>query len=112
MRNVAGLVRRGKRVYVYLKSKELCRRFYRDAEAEGFRFGDGISPTKKDTDNIIRLYDDWTMSYVGMWGHMAFVGIKYQKTKDTIRIDYARYIAGERHYIMNRKDVEAGRKKH
>lgn len=33
------------RIYVYLATKDIAEQFMRDAESEGFTFGDGVKPT-------------------------------------------------------------------
>ena len=83
--------------YIYCRSKNIAKRFLKDAEAEGFTFGDGIVPTQKDPDDIFALYDDFTISYIGFAGHMLFHNPGAGKV---VRIDYGKYIAEAEDYVM------------
>ncbi|MCD8049983.1 MAG: hypothetical protein LUG52_10430 [Clostridia bacterium] len=58
-------------IYVYLADAEICRRFLRDAEDEGYRFG-SIKPTENHVSDIISLDCKKQLGYVGAIGHMAF----------------------------------------
>ena len=60
------------RVYVYLPSDELAEQFMRQAEAEGFTFGDGHKPTDRDPATVIAVNPNHTINYVGFIGMMAF----------------------------------------
>ena len=91
------------KVWVYLKDEETCRRFYEDAQAEGFRFGT-IPPTKSQPDDIIALHNCRQLSHTGFAGHMAF----YQKVQDLEfhRINYARYVSGEEDFYFHPEDLK------
>ena len=93
----------GDEIWMYLKDREICRRFYEDAEAEGFMFGD-IKPTDSPADDIIVVHSDHTLGHPGFAGHMGF----YQAfTNEWIRVDYAKYITGDKDfYIRSRADLE------
>ena len=91
-------------VWMYLKNMETCRRFYEDAEAEGFMFGH-IKPTVSPPDDIIVVHKDRTLGHPGYCGHMAFnLGIMVD---DRIRIDYAKYMTGaDDFYIRSKEDLK------
>ena len=91
---VAHLLRKDSKVYIYCKSENICRRFFMDAEAEGFTFGDGIKPTEKETSDIFALCDDWTISYTGFAAHMMFRSQDSLAKKSPARIDYGKYLSG------------------
>lgn len=57
---------------IYLKDEVIANKFLRDAEAEGFTFGDGAKPTSRPGNNLYVVNKDWTVSHVGMAGHMAY----------------------------------------
>ena len=91
----------GGSIYVYLKTKSICQRFYDNAESEGFRFGD-ILPTESPVDDVIAIYEDMTLGHVGFVGHMKFhnpCGV----SEEFHRIDYEKYSAGEKDFYY-RKD--------
>lgn len=79
--------------YIYCKSKSIAKRFLQDAEAEGFAFGDGTLPTTRETSDIFALCDDFTISYTGYIGRMAFY--HGGSAANIVRIDYGKYLAGE-----------------
>ena len=78
--------------YVYCRSRAIAERFLRDAEEEGFMFGDGKKPTEMNADDIFALNDDFTMSYTGFAPHAMFGG----GGSHVIWIDYENISAGQR----------------
>ena len=92
------------RVWVYLKDERTCQRFYKDAEAEGFRFG-GSRPTDSFVDDIIALHKDKTISHVGFIGHMAFHA-PGNVDGGMRRIDYAKYVAGKSDFYYSERSTE------
>lgn len=60
------------RIYIYLANGEIGRKFLRDAEDEGFTFGDGVNPTARENDGIFAINKNMTVNYVGFIGHLAF----------------------------------------
>ena len=88
MKTIKELTTMGKRVYVYLKDEETARRFLRDAETEGFTFGDGVKPTERQWSDLYAIHPDGTLNYVGAIGH-----IEYGSGADSvIRVDYRNLI--------------------
>lgn len=84
MKTIKELASMGKRVYVYLKDEKTAQRFLRDAEAEGFTFGDSVKPTDRHWSDLYAIHSDSTLNYVGAIGH-----IEYGSGEDSIvRIDY------------------------
>ena len=47
MKTIKELASTGERVYVHLKDEETAMSFLRQAESEGFTFGDGMKPTER-----------------------------------------------------------------
>ncbi len=76
------------RIYIYLATEEISKRFLRDAESEGFLFRDGVKPTQREADSIFAINDDMTINYVGFVGHMAYHVAAKIGNKPLIRIDY------------------------
>lgn len=97
-RTITALLNENGRVYVYLANHAVALRFMKDAEDECFTFADGVKPTERNTDSIIALNADHTINYVGWCGHMAFQNPKSYVPQPLIRVDYIKYIAGERDY--------------
>ena len=103
MRTIEKLLDLPGRVYVYLGSKQISRQFLRDAEREGFTYGDGMKPTRRKPDSIMALNHDRTINFVGYIGHMAFQGAEKIGDAKLIRVDYSEYIRGSEHYLMKQK---------
>ncbi len=83
------LLQEDSRIYIYLASKELGEDFLRQAESEGFTFGDGVKPTERHYESVMALNDDMTINYVGYIGLMAYGGgAKTIGGKALKRIDY------------------------
>lgn len=76
------------RIYIYLATEKISKRFLQDAENEGFLFRDGVKPTQRETDCIFAINDDMTINYVGFAGHMAYQIATKIGNKPLIRIDY------------------------
>ena len=88
MKTIKELASMGERVYVYLKDEETEQRFLRDAETEGFTFGDGVKPTERRWSDLYAIHPDGTLNYVGAIGH-----IEYGSGADSImRVDYSQLL--------------------
>ena len=88
MKTVKELASMGKRVYVYLKNKDVALRFLRNAEAEGFTFGDGVRATERHWSDLYAIHPDGTLNYVGTIGR-----IEYGSGVDSVvRIDYSQVV--------------------
>ena len=95
MRIVSELLNQNGRVYVYLSSEEICNRFLRDAEKEGFIFCDGVKPTERESTDIYALNQNRTINYVGFIGHIAFQSAKKIGNQKLVKIDYEKYISAD-----------------
>ena len=101
MRNVTELSKLNGKVYVYLRNEVIVRKFLKDAENEGFTFGDGEKPTARPGNNLYVVNCDWTISHVGWAGHMAFRSAKRVGEQELIRVDYEKYLLGEEEYLLS-----------
>ena len=81
------------RIYVYLATKEIAKRFLQDAENEGFTFGDGVKPAQREADCFFAINDDMTINYVGFLGHMAYQAANRIGSKPLIKIDYREFLS-------------------
>ena len=77
------------RVYIFLRTPELGRRFLLQAEQEGFTFGDGEKPTARQYAEVMAVNRDKTINYVGTNGRIAYGGGAVKiGSEPLIRIDY------------------------
>ncbi len=76
------------RIYVYLADEETGIQFLKDAETEGFTFGDGEKPTARHISDIFAINDDMTINYVGYVGHLAYKVADKIGDKPLKKIDY------------------------
>ena len=77
------------RVYIFLRTPELGRRFLLQAEQEGFTFGDGEKPTARQYAEVMAVNRDITINYVGTNGRIAYGGGAVKiGSEPLIRIDY------------------------
>ena len=84
MKTIKELASMGERVYVHLNDEETAMRFLRQAESEGFTFGDGVSPTDRHWSDLYVIHPDGTMNYVGSVGR-----IEYASGADScVRVEY------------------------
>ncbi len=103
MRTITELSKMNGKVYVHLRNETVAKKFLIDAELEGFTFGDGVKPTERDISDMFVINRDWTISYVGWAGHMAYKSAKCIGDQKLIRIDYEMYVFGFDDYLI-RKD--------
>ncbi len=100
-RTIKALVNTGKqeKMYVRLKNDEIGDKFMRQAEDEGFTFGDGLKPTERNYSEIMAVNDDNTINYVNSVGRIAYgSGTTSVANKKLIRVDFEKYIAGKEDY--------------
>lgn len=70
MKTIKESANMGERVYVHLKDEETALRFLREAESEGFTFGDGMKPTDRHWSDLYAIHPDGTLNYVGTVGRI------------------------------------------
>ena len=81
------------RVYIFLRTPELGRRFLLQAEQEGFTFGDGEKPTARQYAEVMAVNRDITINYVGTNGRIAYGGGAVKiGSEPLIRIDYEKLL--------------------
>ena len=81
------------RVYIFLRTPELGRRFLLQAEQEGFTFGDGEKPTERQYADVMAVNRNGTINYVGTNGRIAYrSGAEKIGGETLIRINYETYI--------------------
>ena len=71
MKTIKSILNTNEKVYIKMKSKELCKQFYEKAEREGFSFGDGSKPTSKHTSDLVAVCSDKTLCYVTAIGRVG-----------------------------------------
>lgn len=88
MKSIKELVMKETRpVYVHTPSKASARDFLKQAEKEGFLFGDGKLPTKKPLDDYYALHQDLTMNYIGYIGRLRWKS----NDDEIIRVEYQNF---------------------
>lgn len=87
------------KIYVYSKDKETGERFLKDAEEEGYTFGNGELPTNKEWSDLIVVETFKTIFYAGALGRIAV----YSGSNSVVVVDYDKYIKGSHDYIRNRE---------
>lgn len=103
MRSIKDLLKFKGNINIYLNSSAVCTLFLKNAEAEGFTLGKDGKPTDSPYNDLIALHHDFTIAHHGYVGHLAFrMNGKMRPAVPTIWIDYAKYISGDRKYIIRR----------
>ena len=85
MKTIKELASMGERVYVHLKDEETAMSFLRQAESEGFTFGDGVKPTDRHWSDLYAIHPDGTLNCVGTNGRILYSSA----LNDLLRIEYA-----------------------
>ena len=98
MRTIKHFISQESKVYFFMKDKDTCLRFYKDAEAEGITFG-GAKPTEKETSDLIALLPCGEICYVGWAGRMCY----HNCNKGVLRINYEKYTSGNKEYLIDIK---------
>lgn len=81
-------------VIVYLSSDELCRRFFREAQSEGFRFGK-LPYSEWVTGTLIGIHRDGSM------GHEPYFVYSLLHSDKTEIVDYSKYESNEENYYYS-----------
>lgn len=106
MRTVSKLLNLDGYVYVYLRGKNIINLFLKNAEAEGFTYGDGVKPTEREGADIMVLNRDWTICFAGMAGRLAFRSFGMHSEINIFRVDYGKYLSGAKKYlILNKSEM-------
>ena len=71
MKTIGSIISNSKKVYVKVKSEEICKQFFEKAEREGFVFGDGTKPTSKHSTDLIAVCSDKILGYVTTIGRIG-----------------------------------------
>ena len=101
MRTIRSLFTHEGTIWIYLENEAVGRLFLKNAEEEGFTFGDGARPTERHVSDIIALHRDMTINYVGAVGHTAFQCADFVSDEPLVRVDYGMYSAGRDDYVMS-----------
>lgn len=84
-------------------AQEGAARFLQMSEDEGFTFGDGVKPTKRECGEIMAINQDNTINFIGHIGAIAFqAGAKKIGNEGLIRIDFDKYVSGEKHFLFRK----------
>lgn len=59
-------------IYIHLDGEERETEFLKQAESEGFIFGDGTKPTEKTPSDFFAVHSDGTINYINSIGRIAY----------------------------------------
>lgn len=107
MKTIRELIEKEKRVWFYLDSEETSAAFMKQAEQEGFSFGDGVPPTQKTGPHyLVGAHDDMLLGFlsVTIWC-MSFM-TKEKTNGVPLRVDYRKYRSGEADYSCHKPHFE------
>ena len=88
MRKIKDLTQGKEKVYIILKTEEIQKKFMSDAEKEGITFSDGESLKGRKCEDVMVLYNDGTLRYLGWAGRILFRNMK----EKAICVDYEKII--------------------
>ena len=104
-------------LYVYCSSFAVKKRFEHDLIEQGFRFGDGVSPSEREIHDLMSVDRDYTLHYCGFIPHVQFGSLqapiycRRNSYNGCTRIDYARFISGEDKYVILGQYNQGARRK-
>ena len=91
------LVKREKRVWIYVRNEAVGRAFMSQLKAEGFRWANGGWISVRDWNHTMGLHDDLTLWNVSLFNWTLSFSGRIGGTP--MRIDYERYAAGEEDFL-------------
>lgn len=97
-RKLNELFNQADKLYIYLNCNTIGKEFMKNAEDEGFRFADGKKPTKRKHADIMAVYKNKELCYVGYIGRINFK----RDECDVPRIDYDKYITYQNNYFYKK----------
>ena len=71
MKTIKSIINTNKKVYVKMKSEEICKQFFEKAEREGFIFVDGSKPMSKHPSDLVAVCSNKTLGYVTVIGRIG-----------------------------------------
>ncbi|WP_249028815.1 hypothetical protein [Tannockella kyphosi] len=84
-------------VYIHVKDKETKEHFIKQLDKESFSYGDGVLASDRRPDDIMSLYRDYKIGYLGYVGHMRFGCIVNQGNhSSTLCVEYDKYMNHEK----------------
>ena len=101
MRTVKELLKNKGKVTIFCSSEEIARLFLRNAKAEGFMIG-GEDPEGKEPSDLFTLGRDFSVSYPGYAGHLAFRTKGWRSPVPVTYIDYGKYVTGQKRYVIRK----------
>ena len=110
-RPISELFRHEGALYIHCASPAVKAMLASDLTEQGFRFRDGASPEQREIDSLMCIHRDYT---VGFCGYVCQVQDNIGKPdqleccrknseRGATRIDYARFISGDKKYVLRRK---------
>ena len=110
-RPISELFRHEGALYIHCASPAVKAMLARDLTGQGFRFRDGTSPEQREIDALMRIHRDYTIGFCGFACQVQYnIGqpdqLEYcSKNSEcgATRIDYARFISGDKKYVLRRK---------
>ena len=84
------------KLYIYLRNPIIGKAFMQIAEDEGFLFSDGKKPTKRKSGDIMAIYKNKEICYVGYTGHIAF----RSQNCNIKKIDFEKLLNHSKDYII------------
>ncbi len=98
-------------LYIHCASPAVKAMLARDLTEQGFRFRDGTSPEQREIDSLMCVHRDYTIGFCGFACQVQYnIGqpdqleyCKKNSERGATRIDYARFISGEKKYVLRRK---------
>ena len=98
-------------LYIHCASPAVKAMLARDLTEQGFRFRDGASPEQRELDSLMCIHRDYTIGFCGYVCQVQYnIGpsdqleyCKENSERGATRIDYARFISGDKKYVLRRK---------
>ena len=101
MRTVKELLKHKGKVTVFCSSETIAKLFLKNAKTEGFLIG-GEDPEGKEPSDLFTLGRDFSISYPGYAGHLAFRTKGWRSLVPITYVDYGKYVTRQKRYVIKK----------
>ena len=106
MRQIKDLIQDKEKVWIYLSTDEVARRFIKQAVAEGFHWSNGEPLTEDTKGFLFGVHQDMSIAHLAMYIWCMAFQCHGNIPGTPMCIDYEKYINGELDYICHEPHIK------
>ena len=105
MRQINDLVKDKEKVWIYLSTEDVSRKFIKSAISEGFHWSNGEPLEEHTTGFLFGVHQDFTIAHLSMYIWCLAFQCKGKIPGTAECIDYEKYINGDSDYICHEPHI-------